>query len=106
MSLEPKRAARLTSSSRMKTASPSIGVSPGWLGRKELLMGQGRVTSCRKKEIVMLRKIAAAFVLTVFASSGALWAEGKSDGKPEGKREARSEKRSESVKIGTLAPAE
>jgi len=54
----------------------------------------------------MLRKIAAAFVLTVFASTGALWAEGKSDGKPEGKREGRAEKHSESVKIGTLAPAE
>src|SRR5438309_1681710 len=107
MSLDPKRAARLTSSSKMKTASPSIGASPGWLGRKELLMGQGRVTSCLSREgDRMLRKIAAAFVLTVFASTGALWAEGKSDGKPEGKREGRAEKHSESVKIGTLAPAE
>src|SRR5882762_8090677 len=51
MSLDPKRAARRTSSSSRKTASPSIGASPGWEGKKELLMGWGRVTSCSEKEI-------------------------------------------------------
>src|SRR5882762_1591809 len=51
MSLDPKRAARRTSSSSKKTASPSMGASPGWEGKKELLMRRGRVTSCSEKEI-------------------------------------------------------